>query len=100
MPETIEKRFKTLTEKGYITEEELREKAYRSLLRNNPDLRITLAVEEYRKGEITLNRAAEIAGITTEEMKETLKRRGVEIRRGFTPEKKKSEKAKRLVEEA
>lgn len=83
-----------------MSEEELEKEAYRALLRERPELRISLAVEEYRKGEVTLNRAAEIAGVTTEEMKEILNKRGVKIRRGFISEEERSEKAKELSEGA
>lgn len=100
MPEAIDKRFKILAEEGYMSEEELEREAYRALLRERPELRISLAVEEYRKGKITLNRAAEIAGITTEEMKEVLKNRGIEIKRGFISEEERPEKAEELAEGA
>lgn len=96
MPESLEDSINTLAEEGYYTKEELKKEAYRALLIHKPNLRMTLAVERYKKGKITLNKAAELAGITTEEMKEELVERGIKLRRGFIKEKRK-EKSKELA---
>ncbi|MCD6456318.1 MAG: UPF0175 family protein [Methanophagales archaeon] len=53
--------------------------AFRTLLNAKPDLRITAAVELYKEGEVSLGKAAEIAGVTTIEFKDILADR--EIRR-------------------
>lgn len=85
----IEDEMRLLTGAGYLTEEELRREAFWALLRERRDLRISLAVEHYKVEDITLNRAAEIAGVTAEEMKRVLVERGVPVRRGFlTPEER------------
>lgn len=92
----IEDEIDVLTEEGYMTEEELKREAYRALLTERKDLRISIAVERYKKEEITLNKAAETAGVTTEEFKNILSERGVTIRKGFIEPEKKEEKSKEL----
>lgn len=96
MPESLLDSINTLTKEGYYSEKELKKEAYRALLIHKPELRITLAVERYKMGKITLNRAAELAGITTEEMKEKLVERGIKLKRGFLKEKR-EKKSKELA---
>lgn len=94
MTASVEDEIKLLTDRGYLTEEEAKREAYRALLRERPDLRISLAVERYKEGDLTLNRAAEIAGVTTEELKRTLAKRGVTIRRGHVPSDERLDRAR------
>lgn len=63
---------------SYDTTDEVVEDALRSLMLRRPELRIELGVEKYRQGAVSLNRSAEIAGLSTEAFKETLAERGVE----------------------
>ncbi len=98
MSESIEKKIDLLVEGGYFSREDLKKEAFKTLLRERSDLRIALAVEEYKRDEITLNRAAEIAGITTEEMKKKLVDRGISLKRGFTKEEQREKKAEELME--
>lgn len=100
MASRVEDEMRILTEAGYLTEEELRREAYLALLRERRDLRISLAVEHYKRGDITLHRAAEIAGVTGEEMKRILADRGVEIRRGFLSPAERDAKARELGSES
>ncbi len=37
------------------------EETFRAFLKEHPELRVKLAVEKYRSGSVTLNRAAEVA---------------------------------------
>lgn len=69
---SIEEDIQLLTDAGDLTEEEFKREAFRALLRERPELGVSLAVERYKQGEITLNRGAELAGVTTEEFKRTL----------------------------
>ncbi|ELY61106.1 UPF0175 family protein [Natronolimnohabitans innermongolicus] len=55
----------------------------RELLRRRPQLRTSLAVEKYRAGDGSLNRAAELAGTSTEEFTDELSDRGIERDAGF-----------------
>jgi len=51
--------------------------AFRTLLNAKPDLRVAAAVELYKEGEVSLGKAAEIAGVTTIEFKDILADRGI-----------------------
>lgn len=68
---------------GYDDSEAVLEDAIRSLLRRRPELRRSLAVEKYRTGEVSLNRAAELAGSSVEEFKSDLAERGISRQGGF-----------------
>lgn len=67
----------------FESREDILEEAVRALLRTRPELRAELAIERYKSGEISLNRAAEIAGSSPEEFKELLAERGVSRESGF-----------------
>lgn len=96
MTASVEEEIQLLTNAGYFTEEELKREAFRALLRERPELRISLAVERYKQGDITLNRGAELAGVTTEEFKRKLANQGVRIRRGSLSEDERDERARDL----
>jgi predicted HTH domain antitoxin len=67
----------------YRTEQEVILDAMRHLLLVHPGYRITLAVHRYQKDEgISLGKAAQLAGVSHEEMKEILADRGVQLRLG------------------
>ena len=67
-----------LVERGvYRSRESLLIDAVRSLLRSKPELRAQLAIGLYARGEVSLSRAAEIAGVDIESFKELLREVGV-----------------------
>ena len=67
----------------YENEEQVVQDALRHLLLDRPDLRILVAVYRYRTDqELSLARAAAIAGVSLERMKEILERHGVPLRLG------------------
>lgn len=68
------------------------EDAIRSLLRSKPELRIELAVEKYRTSQVSLNRAAEIAGLSPEEFKELLRERSIPREAGFLSDEERDRK--------
>ena len=68
---------------GYENADAVLEDAIRTLLRRRPELRLALAVEKYRRGTVSLNRAAEHAGVSTEEFKTELAERGITREAGF-----------------
>jgi hypothetical protein len=45
----------------FSSREEFLEETFRAFLKEHPELRVKLAVEKYRSGSVTLNRAAEVA---------------------------------------
>ncbi|MEA3485252.1 MAG: UPF0175 family protein, partial [Candidatus Aerophobetes bacterium] len=72
----IEKKVKALVDAGYyLSESEVIKDAIMSLFRENVELKVAVAIELYRKGEVSLSKAAEIAGMTTIEFKEILGKR-------------------------
>lgn len=70
----------------FNTEEEFLEEAFRALLEKRPELRIELAVEQFKTGDVSINRAAEISGYSPEEFKEILQDRGIDRDIGFLDE--------------
>ncbi len=67
----------------YDSEDEVVRDALRHLLLDRPDLRILVAVHRYRTDpELSLARAAAIAGVSLERMKEILDRHSVPLRLG------------------
>ncbi|MDZ7688650.1 MAG: UPF0175 family protein [Halobacteriales archaeon] len=72
------------------------EEAVRALLENRPELRTELAVKKYKDGTVSLNRAAEIAGVSPAEFKEILRSRGVDRDAGFLSDEDREEKLGKL----
>ena len=80
LPTIIEEEIRDLIKYGYYGSiDEAVKDAFRTLLNAKPDLRIAAAIELYKEGEVSLGKAAEIAGVTTIEFKDILADR--EIRR-------------------
>ncbi len=82
-----------IKEKFFSNRKELNEEALKTLFEFRRDLRIAAAVNLYKREEMSLSRASELAGVSTEEMKDFLINARVKIRRG-TKEKKAEELAK------
>ena len=73
----IARKVKALVDAGYYASEaEVIKNALMSLFREHTELNVTVALELYKKDEVTLSKAAEIAGMTTIEFKEILAKRG------------------------
>lgn len=68
---------------GYDETDAMVEEAVRELLRQRPELRLSLAVEKYQSGSVSLNRAAELAGVSVEAFKDELIDRGIDRDAGF-----------------
>ena len=78
LPTIIEKEIRALIKSGYYgSVDEAVKDAFRTLLNVKPDLRTVAAVELYKEGEVSLGKAAEIAGVTTIEFKDILADRGI-----------------------
>lgn len=93
----IEENIELLRRSGrFSSEEEFLEEAFRALLDKRPELRIELAAERYKTGDVSLNRAAEIAGHSAEEFKELLRERGISRDIGFLDEDERDERLKDL----
>ena len=68
---------------GYENTDDVLDDAVRELLRQRPELRTSLAIETYRTGGVSLNRAAELAGMSIEAFKDELADRGYSRDAGF-----------------
>jgi predicted HTH domain antitoxin len=69
--------------KLFRTEEQVVQEALRHLLQNRPEVRIALAVYRYQSDEeVSLAKAAALAGVSIERMKEILVARAVPLRLG------------------
>ncbi|MBI2663848.1 UPF0175 family protein [Candidatus Woesearchaeota archaeon] len=64
----------------YSNKSEVVRDALRSLFEGNTHLRLAAAVEMYKKGEVTLSKAAEIACMNFEEFKDVLVDRKIRIK--------------------
>ena len=97
VPKTLRLELGAIPETGYYdsVSEFLRD-AMRTILASRKDLRIAIATVLYRKSEISLGKAVEIADVSYEEMKKILAKKG--IKRGSVAETKEEleEELKRL----
>ena len=81
-PEQLKAELEVIPKTGYYTStSEFLKDAIKTILAARKDLRVSIAIELYKKG-YSLGRAAEIADIDYEEMKRILAKSGIEIRRG------------------
>ena len=66
----------------YRDKEAVIQDALRHLLRGRPDLRVQLTIHRYQTEEISLARAAHLAGVSWAQMKDILLERGIQPRLG------------------
>jgi len=78
----------------YRDEQEVIDEGVRYILRSHPEYRTEIAIKRYKEEAVSLGKAADLAGISLEEMKEVLRTRGVALKGPETKEKIK-EDAKR-----
>ena len=75
------KELKVIRSTGlYRDEEEFIKEAINTLLAARKDLRVSIACELYKRDEISLGKACEIASLNIEEMKEILYKKGIRRR--------------------
>jgi len=78
LPELVEKEIDALVRAGYYSSKsDVVKDALRTFLDKKPSLKLAAAVELYKKEEVSLGKAAEIAEMTTPEFKERLSEFGV-----------------------
>jgi predicted HTH domain antitoxin len=87
---------RVLVPKFYKGKGALLEDALRALLNLNPGLKVEIGVELYLKEEISLSKAAEIAGMDIESFKDVLKARGLKLS-SYIGSKSDIEKGLRLI---
>lgn len=66
----------------YPNEQTVIEEALRILWQERPRLRLDWAVYQYKTQDISLAKAAAIAGVSFDQMKETVRQRGIPLRLG------------------
>jgi len=64
----------------YKDEQEVIDEGVRYILRSHPEYRIEIAIKRYKEETVSLGKAADLAGISLEEMKEVLRTRGVALK--------------------
>jgi len=82
----------------YPGKKELIEDAFRALLRAKPELRRDVAIELYRKNEVSMSRASEICGLNIEDFKELLRENGIKISVPSIPAEEINEEVERILE--
>jgi len=94
----IERKVKALVDAGYYSSKSgVIKDAVISLFRENMELNVTVAIELYKKGEVSLSKAAEIAGMTTIEFKEILGKRGFTREIEARPAEEMDEKLRKYI---
>ena len=73
--------------RSYVSSEAVISDAVRALLVLKPGLKMEVALDLYKNGEVSLWRAAEMAGLCLEEFKELLASRSIRIEVGASNEK-------------
>jgi predicted HTH domain antitoxin len=81
----------------YLCKRELIEDAIRTLLRAKPELKRDVAIELYKKNEVSLSRASEICGLYIEDFKELLKEKGIKISVPSIPNKEVDKEVERIL---
>ena len=95
IPETMKDEIDVLVESGeYTSRSDVMRDAFRTFLRKNPEKRIRITVELYKKGKVSLMRAAELAEMDLESYKEELREREITLKT-----RKGNEEEKEAVEE-
>lgn len=87
---------KVLVPKYYRSMEALVDDAFRALLNLKPGLKVEVAVELYLREEVSLSKAAEIAGMDMESFKDTLKAKGLKVS-SYIGSKEEIERGLRLI---
>ncbi len=91
LPAVIEKEIEALIRAGYYSSKsEAIKDAFRTLLDTKPALKLASAIELYKAEEVSISRAAEIAGMNIEDFKHVLSKRGAKrtIKPGVDIDKK------------
>ncbi len=83
IPDSLPKEIKASSKTGFYEDEgEFLNDAVKTLLAVRRDLRVAIACEFYKDGDISFGKAVEIARVDYEEMKRILTGKNIPIRRG------------------
>jgi len=96
IPPMMEKKIHALIEaKYYSSISEAIKDAFKTLFATKPALKIISAIHLYTNDEVSISKAAEIAGVSIEEFKEILASRGVS--REIYPDERINENVRRIL---
>lgn len=99
VPMILDEELKALVRSGFFdNKSEIFRIALREYLEKNRNLRITAAIEMYNEDKATFAKAAEIAGVSYDEMKEIFWENGIEFKRGPSDPEELEKGAKGLQE--
>ncbi len=99
LPEELMRSLEVVNKTGiYKDKDEFLEDAINLMLTARKDVRLSIAVELYRDGAISLGRFAELAKISYEGAKKVLLSKGITIRRGPRDALEMKSEAKKLLE--
>jgi len=97
IPKIYEDEIEAVVDAGYYSSKsDVIRDALRLLFESKKNLKISAAIEMYKKGKVTLSKAAEIVGIDTVSFKEILKDRGIKIEVKVDSKKKLNKRAASL----
>ncbi len=97
LPAATKKEIEALIRAGYYSSKSDAVKdAFRTLFDTKPALKLASAIELYRSSEVSLSKAAEIAGMNIEDFKHMLSDRG--IRREIKPDTNINNKVEEIME--
>lgn len=97
LPKVMEAEIEAVIKAGYYSSKsEVVKDALRLLFETRKELKVASAIELYKNGEISLGKAAEIAGVTVVGFKELLASRGIYRELEVEPTEKMDEKLKKL----
>jgi Arc/MetJ-type ribon-helix-helix transcriptional regulator len=95
LPPAMNEGIEVLIESGeYTSRSDVLRDAFRVFLENKPEKKTLIGIGMYRRGRVSLVRAAEIAGMDFESFKEVLVDRGIRIRTASPTEKELEEEIK------
>ncbi len=95
----LKKEIKALLRSGYYRSKgDFLKDAVEAFINERADLRTEIAVEMYKRREVSLGGASEIAKLSIEEMKKILLKRGIPLRRGYKSVKQLDERTRKLKE--
>lgn len=97
LPAIMEREIDALIRAGYYSSiSEAAKDAFRTLLDTKPALKLASSIELYKSEEVSISKAAELAGMNLEDFKRILSERG--IRREIKPDRDIDRKVKEITE--
>ena len=101
IPRIYEDEIEAVVNAGYYSSKsDVVRDALRLLFESKKNLKISAAIDMFKRGKVTLGKAAEIAGIDTVSFKEILKDRGIALKIKVDSKEKMDKRAAKLEDES